>query len=236
MNHIRRAFALTAATAMAALIAVAASACGGTTTTSRAATTSGTATNGLENKSPADVLQAAAAALAAAKSVHIVGTRPGVRFDARVQGDSSTGTITKGGVHFRFTKIGNDFYFETDQAGLKKLGAPLAVQQLGADRWFKGDDSQHITSGLTIADLASQLTAHHGDLVPIVRQATINGSKVVVISAVNGSKLYIANTGPAYPLHAEGKGQSTGVTDFTEYNAPLHITAPPNAVDIGNAS
>ena len=60
MNHIRRAFALTAA---AAMVTVTASACGGATTAT------GPPTNGLEKKSPADVLRAAAAALRAAKSV-----------------------------------------------------------------------------------------------------------------------------------------------------------------------
>ena len=71
MGLIRRAVALTAATAMAALVTAAASACGG------ASTATGTTTNGLEKKSPADVLQAAAAALEAAKSVHVVGTVTG---------------------------------------------------------------------------------------------------------------------------------------------------------------
>src|SRR6185437_13833504 len=69
MNLLRRAVALIAAAALAALVA-AASACGG------AATSTATPTNGLEKKSAADVLQETAAALEAAKSVHIVGTSP----------------------------------------------------------------------------------------------------------------------------------------------------------------
>src|SRR5262249_13417026 len=51
LNLIRRVRALSAATAMAALVTVAASACGGATTAT------GPPTNGLEKKSPADVLQ-----------------------------------------------------------------------------------------------------------------------------------------------------------------------------------
>ena len=78
MKLIRRAFALTAATAVAALITLAASACGGATTATS------TTTNGLENKSPADVLQQAAAALTGAKSVHVVGASPEGHVDLRV--------------------------------------------------------------------------------------------------------------------------------------------------------
>ena len=52
----------------------------------------------------------------------------------------------------------------------------------------------------------------------------------------DGGKLYVANTGPAYPLRAELKnGPNAGVVNFTEYGAPLHITAPSNALNPSNA-
>src|SRR5262249_61049511 len=78
MTLIRQALALILATATAALVTVAVGACGGATTAT------GPPTNGLEKKSPADVLQAAAA-LQAAKSVHIAGTGPKGHLDARIQ-------------------------------------------------------------------------------------------------------------------------------------------------------
>ena len=62
---------------------------------------------------------------------------------------------------------------------------------------------------------------------------TLDGTKVVVISRKDGSKLYVANTGPPYPLRGEKKGANAGRTDFTEYGADFHITAPANAMDIG---
>jgi hypothetical protein len=55
---------------------------------------------------------------------------------------------------------------------------------------------------------------------------------VVLVSWRNGGKLYVANTGPAYPLHGELKGQNAALLDFTEYGAPLHIAAPSNAIDL----
>ncbi len=145
MGLIRRAVALTAATAMAALVTVAASACGATTAT-------GTTTNGLEMKSPADVLQEAAAALLAAKSVHVVGTTPSGNIDARMQGGSSTGTLTQAGVALTSTIIGSDGYAKTDQAGLQMLGVPLAVQRHDARRWLKIPAQDF--NGLTLAAVA----------------------------------------------------------------------------------
>jgi hypothetical protein len=227
MNLIRRADALTAATAMAALVIAAASACGG------APTATATTTNGLEKKSAADVLQEAAAALEAAKSVHVhvVGTGPSSgHFDARLQGGSSTGAFAQSGPQIEFTIIGNAGYIKTDQAGLQQIGLPQQVQRHDAGRWLEVR-AQDFT-GLTLAALAPQLTTYNGPLEPKVRQATVNGRKVVVISWRNGGKLYVANTGPAYPLSGELKGQNAGRIKFTEYGAPLHIAAPSNAIDL----
>jgi len=129
MNLIRRVFALTAATAVAVLVTVT-SACGGATT-STAVTT-----NGLEKKSPADVLQAAAAALQAARSVRFMGTRFSVRIDARIQPGSATGTLTQAGHQLRFTIAGGAGYINTDQAGLATFGVLRSVQRHAAGQWL----------------------------------------------------------------------------------------------------
>jgi hypothetical protein len=227
MNHIRQAFALTAATAMAALITLTASACGGATTATS------TPTNGLENKSPADVLQQAAAALAGAKSVHVVATSPEGHVDFRIQDGSATGTLTQAGHKIRMTKTGSDAYIETDQAGLKAFGVPPSVQRLAAGRWLKVRASD--ITGFTLADLASNLTEYRSPLAPKVRQTMLNSRKVVLISRQDGARLYVANTGPAYPLRAEmKKGPNASVVNYSEYGAPLHITAPSNAIDVSN--
>src|SRR5215471_138401 len=107
MNLIRRVLAPTAATAVAVLVTVAASACGGATTATS------TPTNGLEKKSPADVLQAAAAGLRAATSVHVVGTAPNGHLDARMQHGSATGTFTVHGHRLRVTIVGGTGYINT---------------------------------------------------------------------------------------------------------------------------
>lgn len=228
MSLIRRAGALTAATAMAALVTVAASACGGATTATRPTT------NGLEKKSAAEVLQDAATALNGAKSVHVVVTSTnGDHADVRIQGGSSTGTLTQPGGHVELTIIGNDSYVKADQAGLKAIGAPPAVQQQDAGRWLK--TPTHDVTGFSLASLASQLTSFSGPLESKVRQATLNGRKVVVVSWQNGSKLSVANTGPAYPLRWDVKGPNPGRSDFSEYGASFHITAPSNPIDITNA-
>jgi len=229
MRLIRRVFALSAAATVAVLITVAASACGGAPTAASAPT------NGLEKKSPADVLQAAAAGLRAAKSVHVVGTVPNGHIDARVQHGSATGTLTVHGHQLRVTIVGGTGYVNTDRAGLSMMGAPLRVQRHDAGRWLKVPASDF--TGFTLAELASQLTSYFGPLAAKVRQETLNGKRVVVVSWQNGSTLHVANTGPAYPLRAEfKKGPYAGLFEFSEYGGPLHITIPSNAINLSNAS
>ena len=180
------------------------------------------------------MLQNAAAALAGARSVHVVGTGPSGQVDVRIQGGSATGTGMLAGAPVKITVIGSDVYINTGQAGLKAVGAPPSVQRYDAGRWLKVPVSD--LTGFTLADLASQLTAYRTPLAPKVRQATLNSRKVVVVSWQDGGKLYVANTGPAYPLRAElKKGSNAGVLNFTEYGTPLHITAPSNALDLANA-
>jgi hypothetical protein len=59
----------------------------------------------------------------------------------------------------------------------------------------------------------------------------VNGKQVMVVSWPDGSKLQIANTGPAYPLRADFKGNLPRWEVYSEYNVPFNITAPPNAID-----
>jgi hypothetical protein len=62
-----------------------------------------------------------------------------------------------------------------------------------------------------------------------VAQTTLNGRRVVVVTYDDGSKLYVANTGPAYPLRFDVTGNGGGRRDLSQYGGSFHITAPKNA-------
>jgi hypothetical protein len=128
--------------------------------------------------------------------------------------------------------VGTGTYLRADQGAWQALGAPPSVQRL-AGRWVKLG-AQQVTSvkGLSLDSLAAQLTNSDSPWQPGVEEAALDGNKVVVLSQEDGSKLYVANTGPAYPLRTENTGKVAGRLDFTEYDTDFHITAPSNAVEL----
>jgi hypothetical protein len=226
MTRLRLALPRATVPALLVAAALAANGCGGETKT-----------NGLEKLSAAAVQQKAAAALEAAKSAHVKGTRvsdgDSVEFDLRIDGTSSSGALRAEGVQLGITRIGNITYIKAGRRALKKLGVSRAVRRVGAGRWLKlGPQQVTNVEGFSLGDLARQLAKNHSPREPRVEQATLDGRQVVVVSRQDGSRLYVANTGIAYPLRGDYKGSVAGRLDFTEYGADFRITAPANPVDI----
>jgi hypothetical protein len=122
-NVIRRGGVLIAAAVMIPFVALAASGCGAGTSTG----------DGLESRSPAGVLQAAATALRAAKSFSVTGSAGNglLGYDLRIKGESlrikgetlrikgesQTITLTLTGGSSEITRIGNDTYLSVHSGG-----------------------------------------------------------------------------------------------------------------------
>jgi hypothetical protein len=197
----------------------------------------GTPTNGLAEKSAAEVLRAATAAIEGASGVHVtgIGLSEGspVEVDLRIQDSSSHGTITVEGAGLEITTVGNNAFVQGGQQALEALGIPPAAAQLGAGRWLKLSAQEALAlEGFSLDSFAAQLARNDNPLDPEVEQTELDGTKVVVVTRQDGSKLYVANTDDAYPLRAEDLGQDAGQLDFTEYNADFDIAAPPGTVEL----
>ena len=215
---------------VAALIALPLTGCG-----------DGTPSDGLEDKSAAQVQEEAAAAIGAAKSVHVIGTSVtdggSAQVDLRIiQDGSSSGTMTLDGAQFEYTKVGEVTYVKADEEALASLGIPPEMQRLGADRWLKLSPQEASGLGLegfSLDSFAQALTTSESPLETEVEQTELDGTRVVVISTQDGPKLYVANADPAYPLRAESTGANAGRMDFSEYDVDFQISAPENFVELG---
>ena len=242
MNHV----AYRSASVSAATLIVALAGCGTTGTsgptatrpatsnsTAASHTTASPATNGLENQTAVNVVQAADAAFNAAKTVHVRGTfftdRRTEKFDLRYAGGSASGTFTVNGATIHIVAVGGKAYLKADKRGWAAMGNPPDTQGLLADKWVKSGSAQQMLTPFSLATFASELMADesmHGGT-GTVAQSTLAGQKVVVVTYPDGSKLYVANVGTEYPLRFDDTG-SVGGRDFRQYGAAFHITAPPN--------
>ena len=62
---------------------------------------------------------------------------------------------------------------------------------------------------------------------------TVNGQKVVALTdtAKHGT-LYVAASGKPYPVAIVKSGANGGRISFGQFNKPVSLTPPPNAIDI----
>lgn len=189
------------------------------------------ALNGEQNKSAAEVVADAEQALAYARSVHVIGdsTTNGQKahVDLRLTGANSVGTITTGTANVSLITLGKTAY-------VKGYGSQLspAVAAKLRNRWIK----QSTTSGqgaFTIEAISTSLTRSFTPTGAVTR-GKLHGHPVVIVHGTDAGQpaaIWVAATGPAYPLRLAGTASGTARLDLLDYGAPVHVTAPRSALD-----
>jgi hypothetical protein len=192
-------------------------------------------TNGLERKTPEEVVRDAAAALRGAKSVRVRIAAGGENVEAefRIRGSSGSGWFTRRGDRGEVVQIGETLYLRGHPRALTGIGLPAQVAELGPVTWLKLSRQQPVAlPGRTMDQLVAQLTGSSSTPRPQVEQGMLAGRKAVVVGWQDGSQLYVANLGPAYPLRGTRTGDDRARLDFSEYGSDVQITAPEDAVEV----
>jgi len=241
---------------VAALVTVTAAGCGSSTTsTGSSASQTGGAThsasaapaarNGTATMSAAQATGAAIKALTAAKTVRITGTFAGPetrhsgQLDMWVTGTSGRGTMGEQGAKIEMVFCDGMVYFKASADALKMMtqgpGIPAGAMDLMAGRWFKVGSVQE--SQLPVLTI-SAMTAEMSGLIVSGSDATVStgafaGQPVTIVSYRDGSRLYIAATGPARPLRLDMPGSHGGHFLFSGYGVPVTVTPPRGALDVG---
>lgn len=231
----------------AALLALAVTGCGGaghtssgTGRTAPPATASTPAANGVAAMPADQATRAALAALTSARSVDVAGTFAAngrsERFDLRFAGSSAAdGSFTVNGAAVQVVTCDGAMYLKAGQDGWAAMGNPAGTAGMMAGRWYKVSSAQAPgTTPLSLAFFTAELAAHATITRATVTPGTLAGRQVAVIAYPDGSKLYVAATGPAYPLRFDVTGDTGGRRDFSDYGAAVHIAAPGGATDISH--
>jgi len=197
------------------------------------------ADNGVSSMTPAQILAQVKKDVAGAKSVHVFGsgTTGGqkIALDLKLVKDrGGAGHLAEGGVAFDIIRIGPTAYFRGDQKFWSHFTKSSGLAQLFAGKWLSASATKGDLASFTpltdISALTNQILASPGALEK-GPTTTVNGKPAVeVIEKTGGGVLYIATSGPAYPLLIKpGKG-GTGEINFGDWNKPVALAKPAKSI------
>jgi len=192
----------------------------------------GSSSNGVASKSPAQILQTAATAMKAAKSVHLAGSiiQAGktIKVDMTLYSNGDVnGGFSENGPTVSIIKIGSMDYIKTSSGFYQSQGASAQLAGLMAGKWIEiTDSSVGLGSTFSLAGLANSITKNRKTL-SAGKTSTVNGQPVVSIVASDLGVLYVATTGTPYPVEVT-KG-SSGTITLTQWDEAKIPTAPAGA-------
>lgn len=200
----------------------------------------GSSTNGVESKSPTEIVSAAQKAAESAKSVRVDGSvsTAGTQLTLDLQiaeGKGAKGSISEGPLSFELIRLGDSVYIKGSAAFYEHFAGSEAAKLLEG-RWLQAPatSGEFATLGnlTNMSQLLSTVLGQHGSLAK-GGTSTIDGKSVVAVKdTTKGGVLYVATTGKPYPIRLSKSGSTGGKVTFGEWDAPVTITAPSGAINI----
>ena len=200
-----------------------------------------------QNKSPAEIVADAQRALGSAKTVHLRGdissSGQKITLDIRIKGsEGGVGSVTTSGAKFDVVRVGSSVYVRGDAAAYRKVSGDAAAKLLGG-KWLKapasGGSFGPFAQFTDIKELQKVLTPEGTPTkTGLVK---IHGTDAVgVKDGADGGVLYVQASGTPYPLqirreassNGAGAGGGSGTVDFLDYDEPVNLAVPKDAVDI----
>lgn len=196
--------------------------------------------NGIARKSPGEILAGALILADAASSVHVFGSTVSNGSPLTVNlylraGRGGRGQLSQNGLEFEVIQIRGTVYIKGSGAFLRHIAGPAGAQLLQG-RWLRTSaTSGGLASLASLTNLRqlldSTLTAHGA--LQKGASVTLAGRKALALTdPVEGGTLYIATTGPPYPVEVTKGGGGAGSIAFDDWNKAIVITAPADSIDI----
>jgi hypothetical protein len=195
--------------------------------------------NGEASKAPNTIVRDANNAIAHASAVHVAGSisNNGVPLTLDLQlvsGKGGAGQLSEAGLSFRVIAVGQSVYIQGTPAFWRHFAGPAVARALDG-RWLKAPAAGQfapIVSLTNMQQLFSRVLLSHG----VLRKdgtTTINGRRVVAVrDSTEGGTLYVAATGPPYPVEVIKRGAGGGRIIFDRINEPVTLSAPAHARDL----
>ena len=217
-------------------------------TAASAADTATQAPNGIEKLPAKEILATSLAASKAASSVTVKGVaaegeEPATRLDLEVGTDAGQGTINLGAITMNIRRVGDKSFYKISAEDFGRIvGAPdnpddaKALASLLDDNWIDaaGDDGAFISFSefLQKDEMLRSFISPKGTAT-VTGTGEVNGIPVVLLTITSEDGpgvLAIQTVGEPYPVQLKTKAPSAGVIRFTNWNAPVSVTAPANVI------
>lgn len=210
------------------------------TTAAQADTTAATDTgedNGVAELSADEILEAARDAALGATAVHVAGDAGGTMLDlSLVRGEGGSGRIADQGNEFEIIAVGGSAYLQAGDRFWEQFGGRAAAQLLSG-KWLRvGADDENFGSFAQLTDMSTlvgQALRPEGD--DAITKGDVeerDGQQVIALRSDRGT-LFVATTGEPFPVAIEQEGVDGGAITFDEWNEPTDLSAPEDAIDVG---
>jgi hypothetical protein len=199
----------------------------------------GSSGNGVASKTPEQIVAASKAAADSARSAHVSGSIVSagspITLNLTMSSSGGQGQLSLAGLAFELIQTGGTVYIKGSSAFYRHIAGSAAAQLLQG-RWLKAPTSSpefaSIGSLTSLHGLVDATLADHG-MLSKGATTSVNGQKAVALKdPSNGGTLYIATTGPPYPVQIARGGARGGTVNFDRWNQPVSITPPANAIDL----
>jgi hypothetical protein len=198
--------------------------------------------NGEASKSADEIVADVRTAIAGAKSVHVVGsgTSSGTKLVldltyATGKSGGGTGHVAINGLGFDVARVNGKTYFKGDANFLSQFAGSQAAKLMAGKWFYVANTTGTFASLAALTDLTALTNAIFSTSGTISKGAEtkVDGKPVVtLLSKGNGGALYVATTGPAYPLEIKpGGGAGSGTIKFEDWDKSVTLTAPKNPID-----
>jgi hypothetical protein len=176
----------------------------------------------------------AIAGLKAASSVHFAGTiaESGATYIVNMNAGTTkcTGTLgIQGKGSFALLKTGQTIWIKPDNLFWTSNGATSAVLAVVGGKWIQSTTSDsNLTSVSQLCSPAQIADSFGSKLNEVVKGATttVDGQSALLLKDTkDSSSAYV--TVSAAPEFVRLNGGSSGHLDFSDYNAPVNVSAPP---------
>lgn len=136
----------------------------------------------------------------------------------------AAGTVAMGAAPFSILTTGGKTYLKLSASSLEFMHLPTSVCATFCTKWLLVPSGEAKSMDFSWASFVGSLShGNPGQGGTVTGAATVKGQRAWVLKANDGSRIYVAASGPAYPLRVVAPG-TQGHLDFTQWNS---VTIPP---------